>query len=315
MTDFKPMLAAKAKPEKIRYPVYVQAKLDGIRCCIVNGKALTRTLKEVPNREIFTALSRPEFEGLDGELIVGKPTAPDCYRQTSSYVMASDKTGGDWCFHVFDRWDKPARFEARSGTLCALFAAWQYDQEIESNYLDTGRLFRVPSAWARNAQELEAQEAAAIQQGHEGVILRDPYGFYKFGRSSVTGGELLKLKRFDDFEAIVVGVYEELHNGNEAVTNALGRTERSTIQANKTGKGRLGGLILQGFTNGEFPGVQFRCGTGFSAAERENLWQAYLADPDKRPVGHVAKIKYFPVGAKDKPRFPTFLGWRDQRDM
>lgn len=306
MINFKPMLAAKANPAKLKFPLYVQAKLDGIRCCIVGGKALTRTLKEVPNREIFAALSRPEFEGLDGELIIGSPTAPDCYRQTASYVMAPDKTGGDWCFHVFDSWDRTKSFAASIfDTSCRVSAA--------SSIVSPGRIRLVEEYDAKDATELERIESGFIGLGHEGVILRDPQGRYKFGRASATKSELLKLKRFEDFEAEVIGVYEELHNGNEAIRNALGRTERSSVQANKTGKDRLGGLILRGVT--DYEGIEFRCGTGFSAADRERMWLGSVERTALTLNGKLAKIKHFPVGAKDKPRFPTFIGWRDKSDI
>lgn len=302
MTKFKPMLAVKAKPEKIKYPVFVQAKLDGIRCSIVDGKALTRTLKEVPNREIFNALSRPEFEGLDGELIVGPPTADDCYRTTCSFVMASDKTNAPWRFYVFDRWNRTKSFQND---------IWDRAQQVASGW---GMIVNISSYDAVDAADLERIEADFVQRGYEGVILRDPNGVYKFGRASVTAGELLKLKRFEDFEATVIGVEEEMHNGNEAVTNALGRTERSTVKANKTGKGTLGALICRGLT--DYEGVEFKVGTGFSREQRAEYWaeESDEAWPGTL-VGRIAKIKHFPVGAKDKPRFPTFLGFRDEKDM
>jgi DNA ligase-1 len=134
------------------------------------------------------------------------------------------------------------------------------------------------------------------------VILRDPAGLYKFGRSGKTG-PLLKLKRFIDFEAEVIGVYEEMHNANVATKNELGRTSRSSAKAGKIGKGTLGGLILRAI-NGPAAGVEFRCGTGFDAAARAELW----ANP---PIGKVAKVKSFPIGVKDKPRHPVWLGFRD----
>jgi DNA ligase-1 len=138
----------------------------------------------------------------------------------------------------------------------------------------------------------------------EGVILRDPAGLYKFGRSGKTG-PLLKVKRFIDFEAEVVGVYEEMHNANEAKTNELGRTERSTAKAGLVGKGTLGGLVLRAL-NGPAEGVEFRCGTGFDADARKVLWKHR-----ERLTGKTAKIKSFPIGVKDKPRHPVWLGWRD----
>src|SRR6201984_1758025 len=103
MTAFKPMLAGKLDPAKLQFPVIIQPKLDGIRATVVGGKLLTRTLKEVPNRHIFNLLSKSEYEGLDGELIVGSPVADDCYRTTVSGVMSSDGEP-DFTYNVFDLW-------------------------------------------------------------------------------------------------------------------------------------------------------------------------------------------------------------------
>lgn len=304
MTGFKPMLAA--VPAKIKYPIAVQAKLDGIRCSIVNGRPLSRTLKDIPNAEIRIVLSRPEFEGLDGELIVGSPTAPDCYRKTASFVMSESKTGADWHFYVFDIWNLSTRFEARFNDL-ARVVAHEQDRPMGA----FSRLRLVKAAWVYKAEELEELEASYVERGHEGVIIRDPNGLYKFGRASATKGELLKLKRYSDFEAEVIGVYEEQHNANRAMTNLLGRTERSSAAAGKVGKGTLGGLILR-----RDDGVEFRCGSGFNAAERALIWHEAnhlfnleTGQPDI--IGRFAKVKSFPVGEKDKPRHPVFLGFRD----
>jgi DNA ligase-1 len=306
---FKPMLAKAPKLDGsgnpiVDYPVIVQPKLDGIRASVVGGRLLTRTLKEVPNREIFDYLSRPMFEGLDGELVVGDPTAEGCMQRTTSFVMASDKTGEPWTYYVFDVWDTEDDASLRLDAL-------------SKHRLPSGEYYPVKlveSEWAADAEELARIEGGYLEAGHEGAILRDPSAPYKFGRSGVKG-PLLKLKRFIDFEAVVIGVYEEQHNANEAVTNALGRTERSSHAAGKIGKGTLGGLVLRAI-NGPCEGVEFRCGTGYDAAQRAALWAEAKAPklcgtPYSDLRGRTAKIKSFPVGVKDKPRFPVFLGWRD----
>jgi DNA ligase-1 len=288
----KPMLAKDADPSKLKFPLYAQAKLDGIRCVIVDGKPLSRTLKEIPNREIFNALSDPNLEGLDGELVVGHPASDDAYRRTSSFVMAKDKTGEDWKFYVFDKHD----------------LSLPYDQR--KNYVDTnipldGRTTGLRSIVVNDQDELDWYEQEIIGLGYEGLILRSPNALYKYGRGSVTKGDLLKLKRYIDFEAEIVGYYEELHNANEATTNALGRTERSSVKANKHGKNRLGGFVLVAI-NGPSEGVEFRCGTGFNASERAEFWQQR-----SELVGQVVKVKSFPIGVKERPRHPVWLGMRD----
>jgi DNA ligase-1 len=50
-------------------------------------------------------------------------------------------------------------------------------------------------------------------------------------------------------------------------------------------------------------GVEFHVGTGFTAADRALMWA-------KPPIGETVKYKFFPVGVKDKPRHPVFLGFR-----
>ena len=281
----------------VSYPLYVQPKLDGIRASVVGGKLLTRTLKQVPNRAIYEALSDPAYEGLDGELIVGDPTAADCYRRTSSFVMSESKTGEPWCFFVFDKHDTAGGFAGRY----ELLIDWH-----QNVCLNGGTIQVVPTFTANNASELAQYEQHLVDSGHEGAILRQPHAPYKYGRASKTKGELVKLKRFEDAEAIIIGVYEEMHNNNAAVKNALGRTERSTAQAGLIGKGTLGGFYLRDCESG----VEFKCGTGFDAAERADFWQR-----QDELDGLIVKYKSFKIGVKEKPRHPVFLGFRDARDM
>jgi DNA ligase-1 len=294
MSEIRPMLAGKLDPKKLKFPVIVQPKYDGIRAMVIDGKLLTRTLKEVPNRYIFDLLSKPEYEGLDGELIVGNPIAEDCYRSTVHGVMGHDEQV-EFTFYLFDLWNLPGiSYEDRYKRLSVL------EDRLP------GFCSVVPNTWAYSQDELDDVETEFIDLGHEGGIVRGPDSLYKFGRGSNTAGDLLKLKRFTDAEAEVIGVIEELHNANEATTNALGRTERSSHQANKIGKGTMGALLVRDLTTG----VEFKIGTGFSAAERQDIWNSR-----ESVVGKIAKYKSFPVGVKDAPRHPVMLGWRDPRDL
>lgn len=310
----KPQLAKDAplNPDgtlKITYPAVVQPKYDGIRCCIVDGRALTRSLKEIPNREIFEALSRPEFEGLDGEIILGDPTAEGGFGHTTSYVMTPHKkTGGDWTFYVFDLWNAEGGFEERFHKLKNNFF-WRYSASAAAV-----RVRLVPSTRVNNEAELVAYEADLVADGWEGVIVRNPMAPYKFGRSGTKSGEALKIKRFKDGEAVVLDVYERLHNANEATTNALGRTERSSHKANKIGRGDLGGFLVEEIINGQRTGRVFKIGTGFNDEQRKELWALWHVK-HRAYEGAIVKFKHFEVGSKDLPRFPVFLGFRDERDM
>ncbi len=109
----KPMLAATAEAEegqapKVSFPILVSPKLDGIRALRMNGQLVSRTLKPIPSpraQEITAHLP----DGVDGELIVGRPNH-DPYRRTVSAVMTENDntldsmvpTGMLGGFHVKD---------------------------------------------------------------------------------------------------------------------------------------------------------------------------------------------------------------------
>lgn len=296
--NFKPMLASPADFSILQYPLFASPKLDGIRASVVGGKLLSRTLKEIPNRHIFELLSQSRFDGLDGELIVGRPTDPDVYRNTTSAVMRRDGCP-EFTYHVFDLYDTIGTFSTRLTELRALVSEWR-----ESRGFENLKIVVPEHVHINDEAALLEYEAAQIALGYEGLILRSGTGTYKHGRSTAREQFMLKVKRFEDSEAEVVGVVEEMHNGNEATTNELGRTKRSSAKAGKTGKGTMGTLVCRDLKTG----VEFEIGTGFTAADRAK----YFNEP---PLGKLAKYKHFPIGAKDKPRQPVFLGWRDPGDL
>lgn len=296
----KPMLAVAADFDKIKYPVYASPKLDGIRCLIIDGVAKTRTLKDVPSAHVANILSKPELDGLDGELIVGRPTAKDVYNQTVSHVMAHDKVF-DFTFFVFDMHNVVGGYQTRLLRLYDRFEAWEKDGTKPPS------LRCLSTKLINDEIELLAYEAKCVEEGYEGIIVRANLNApYKYGRSTVNEGSLLKVKRFEDSEAVIIGFEEEMFNGNDAQTNELGRTKRSTAKAGLSGKQTLGAFQVRDRVSG----VEFSIGTGLTALQRGVFWQRrddYL--------GKLVKYKYFPVGVKVAPRHPVFLGLRDERDL
>ena len=295
MTTFKPTLAVNADFTKIQYPVYASPKLDGIRCSIVDGKALSRTLKQIPNKHIFNQLSTTDLNGLDGELIIGSPTSKTCYNESVSGVMRHEGEPA-YTYYVFDCHDVSGSFTKRFRELLASLEQWRKYPQIcllEQNLL-------------QNEAEMLAYEAAKVEEGYEGIILRHPEAPYKYGRSTVKEGYLLKVKRFEDSEAEIIGFEEEMYNGNEAEVNELGRTKRSSAQAGKVGKNTLGAFHVRDVVSG----IEFSIGTGLTAADRQHFW-----DNRNDYSGKIVKYKFFAVGVKIAPRHPVFLGMRDEKDM
>ena len=294
---FRPMLASHCKDTgKLKFPVLASKKLDGVRASVQGGRLLSRSLKPIPNENV-QAMFKGLPEGLDGELIFGNPCSPTAYRDTVSIVMSDDKPADGIRLWVFDIFAAKLGFEDRLANAMATVAL-----------SDNNSAAPVEHTTINSIEELDQYEADALAEGNEGVMIRSLDGPYKQGRSSEREGYLLKLKRFEDCEAVVLSTYELMHNDNEAFTNELGRTSRSSEQAGKVGTGTLGGLIVVG-QNGPYNGIEFSVGTGFDAKQRKELWG------DSTVIGRIAKIKYFPIGGKTSPRHPIWLGWRDGRDL
>lgn len=291
---FKPMLAATLEdPERLRYPVIVSPKIDGIRCVVRDGQALARSLKPIPNAFTRSRISQNiHADGMDGELLVGSS-----FQACTSAIM-SIKGAPSFQFWVFDY----------LGNGCTERTPyherlWHLERAVER--ASDAAIQAVPTKTILGPRDLLEYEAEILGMGFEGVMVRAPAGPYKFGRSTLKEGHLLKLKRFVDFEARVVGFEEQKRNTNEATTNELGRTKRSSAKAGKVGKGTLGTLVLARLSDG----VVFGCGTGFDDATRAHIWAH-----QNEHLGRVAKVKCQPYGEKDAPRLPVFLGWRDEAD-
>lgn len=293
----KPMLSGTVTdPSALRYPVLVSPKLDGYRASVQGGVVLSRNLKPIPNAHVQALFGGSRYEGLDGELIVGSATAPDAFRTTASGVTRREGTP-DVRFYVFDAVTR--------------LASTPFTQRLDLARLlcTNANLILVDHMLVHNANDLAAAEEAALATGYEGVMVRDPRGPYKQGRSTEREGWLLKLKRFEDAEAEVLDYEERQHNANAATRDALGHVKRSAHKANKHGTGTLGALLVRGL-NGPYRGAVFSVGTGWTDAERAALW----LERDCLP-GRALKYKFFPLGSKEAPRFPTFLAFINREDV
>jgi DNA ligase-1 len=283
---FKPMLAVDCDINKVKFPILVSAKLDGVRAIVRGGVVYSRSNKPIPNHYVQEMLGK--YEHFDGELIVGEPTSKTAYRDTVSHVMAHDKRDFDLRFYVFDHVQFPNNpYMTRFVQIVPSGMVVKHDQHHVSC-----------------VSTLTDLEEELLEKGYEGLILRGAHSPYKYGRSTANEGFLLKMKRFTDDEFEVIGFEERMHNGNEATISELGRTKRSSHQANLTGRGDLGAIIVR------YGDTTFNVGTGFDDAERATIWanrESYL--------GRLAAVRYFAIGMKDVPRHPSFKGWREKIDI
>ena len=293
MTIKKPMLAGTIENINIlTYPVIVSKKLDGIRCLKINGEVLSRSLKQIPNEYINRTLKKLLPDGIDGEILVGK-NFQDCTHGVMSIDGEPDFTY--WAFDFVMNLSHPYSNRLE-----------QLSREVKK--INDSRVKYVPTTIITNKEELSAYEEKTLQEGFEGVMVRSINGPYKCGRSTLNEGYLLKLKRFVDSEAEILGLEEMFHNANEAKTNELGRTHRSSAQDGKIPMGKLGKFLVRDLKSG----VEFSVGTGIGLTMelRQEIW-----DHQKKYVGKIIKYKSQPFGVKAAPRIPVFIGFRDKKDM
>ncbi len=291
-----PLLAADHDPDKLLFPYYGSYKLDGYRAFNYEGKLLTRSGKLVQNAYIQELFGRPEYAGFDGELIVGPWNLKETFNNTSGPVRK--RTGEpDVVWHLFDDRTSPADpFKARQERL--MERAIRADARSFLNVLD-----QVP---LHDAAELEAFEAAALDNCFEGVMLRDPNGIYKFGRSTINENILLKVKRFITEEAMITGLEEQMSNTNPAFLDEQGFTKRSEAREGLVGSGLVGSFWVK---SDKWP-RPFKISAGSLSHEEK---RAAMLNPDKY-MYQLARFSYFPHGVKDVPRHGLFDGLRDPND-
>lgn len=287
--NFKPMLAATwTEHHDLTYPYLASPKLDGIRCIILEGIAVSRSLKPIRNKWIQACLKG--LPSLDGELIVGDPTAPDCFNATSSGVMSVEGKP-DFKYYVFDS-----------------ISQYPFSERLATAFVNRHScVVPVVHHDMHHKEDFQAYERDMLYQGYEGIMLRDPMGHYKYGRATPNENTLWKVKRFEDGEMMITHVLEGQSNENPPTSDALGGTIRSTHKENMVPNGKVGTIC--GYD------MQTKASIDISPGKMTHDVRSYMWRHQNELVGKIAKYKWFKYGAIDAPRFATFQSLRDPEDM
>lgn len=296
---FKPMLAPGEDPlsfpdyfKKLQYPLLCSPKYDGIRCIIKSKKAMSRTFKILPSYQVQEEFTN--YEHFDGELIEGDCTDFDVYNRTQSHVMSENKPG-NLTFYVFD-YTHPDYLNK---------PFYERLEILESILTPSNQVKIVSHEYIENYDELIKYEQDCLQQGFEGIMMRDPLGYYKMGRGTFREGLIYKLKRFKDSEAKILDVLPMMENHNTLETDELGYAKRSSSKANLVESNIAG--KFQVLYNDDVLDV---APGSFNHADRKEILKN-----KEQYIGKILKFRYFLHGIKDKPRFPRALGFRDLMDI
>lgn len=239
---------------------WVSEKMDGVRGYWDGKQLWTRAGNPIAAPDWFTA-DWPRLP-MDGELWAGRGR----FDFASATVRALQPDAARWQqmrFMVFDLPEESGEFNDRLKLLQALLPAergpagrWPQLQLVEHKRV-------------ANHEVLMQQRDAVVKAGGEGLMLHRGSSLYQAERND----DLLKVKPWDDAEAVVI-----------AVLPGKGKYE-----------GIMGALLV------EMPsGQRFRLGSGFSDAER------------RQPPAPGARLSYRHRGLHGSgiPRFASFLRLR-----
>ncbi len=232
---------------------WVSEKLDGVRARWDGTQLISRGGNIFLAPEWFV-LNFPD-KPLDGELWMGRGRYEDVVS-----VVRKQKPHDGWKSVKFMVFDLPAQ----AGSFTERVAAMR--QLAKTPYLEIIEQFRVDS----NKALMDKLNAIA-RQGGEGLMLHRQSAIYHSGRSD----DLLKLKPFDDAEAIVI--------------------------AYKPGKGKntgLMGAIKVRMDNGK----EFYIGSGFTQQQRTN----------PPLIGSLVTYRYQGFTQAGIPRFAVFVRQRNE---
>jgi DNA ligase-1 len=236
---------------------WVSEKYDGVRGYWDGAQLLTRGGRCIAAPTWFTA-GWPA-QPLDGELWAGRGRF-EAAQSAVGRDLPDDAAWRSMRYMVFDLPAHPGPFDERLAALNALIGA-----------LGLPWVQAVPQHKVADAAALMTLMKKTVKAGGEGLMLHRGASLYRGERND----DLLKLKPYDDAEAVVVG-------------HVPGKGKHA---------GRLGALevLMSG-------GVRLRLGTGLSDAVRR----------DPPPVGSTVTFRYVGLNASGVPRFASFLRVRTE---
>lgn len=270
--------------DPIKYPVRVEAKLDGLRCIAVKhkGEVSMFTRSGTPLETLPRIKAAIESIPLDNFVLDGEAMA-DSWEDSASVMMSSKtkKDDGSILYHVFDFvWFTDWQAQSTELTYTERLAILEpiiYTCGKESPF----RL--VKSKTCSNETELRTFYSECLDDGYEGVMLKDIEATYKWKRSAA----ILKMKPVATEEGVAISWYE----------------------ANK-GTKREG--FFGGFNVLTPNGVITKVGGGYSDCLKKKI---HDDGPDSY-IGKVIEVEHQPPFTPDgKLRFPVFSRFRPAEDV
>ena len=219
-----PMLAHKfeptsktAKKNTITFPCFVQPKLDGLRCVVYRDHATGETRRQSRTGTYFDTMTHiaeslaPLFAKypavvLDGELY----TTEIPFEELAGLIKTKKLTPNDMeklCvieYHIYDMIDETMPYHARHDSIKKMFATVAASTASSPHKLPP-YIRLVETIEAKTQAEFKAEFSRFIEEGYEGIMLRNKTGMY---RCNYRSHDLQKYKEFQEDEFRIIGFME-----------------------------------------------------------------------------------------------------------
>jgi ATP-dependent DNA ligase len=197
--SYLPMLAQEYKKHssKIKFPCYIQPKLDGYRGLYYSDKLFSRRAQEFKFLDhILSEIKEKEKYILDGELYNhGELTFQELGILKKKSLKENDKSILEKIkYYVYDIVDESLTFEQRLNILTKL------------KEMNIPNVVIVNTYTCNSVKDIEDYHTLFLDKGYEGSIIRNKDSKYELNKRSYN---LQKYKNFDDSEFEIVGYTKE----------------------------------------------------------------------------------------------------------
>ena len=283
-----PMLAHKfeptsktAKKNTITFPCFVQPKLDGLRCVMYRDAATSEIRRQSRTGTYFDTMAHiaeslaPLFAKyprvvLDGELY----TTEIPFEELAGLIKTKKLTPEDMeklCvieYHIYDIIDETMPYHARHDSIKKMFATVAASTASSPHKLPP-YIRLVETIVAKTQAEFKAEFSRFIEEGYEGIMLRNKTGMY---RCNYRSHDLQKYKEFQEDEFRIIGFMQ--------------------------GDGRDKGTVIWVCETKE--GKEFKVRPRGTIENRSKLFKT-----GEKYVGKMLTVIYQELTEEGKPRFPV----------
>ena len=270
---YYPMLAHRynEKKSEIKFPCFVQPKLDGVRCVVVGNKLYSRNgnrFPVLPHIENELKICNKNNLILDGELFTDDINFEKIVGLVKKYKKSEEdeKNSLKIYLNVFDYIDKKLPFSQRLMNLNKFFETNKNMKYIK----------QVKTEECQQEKNIEEFLEKYTKEKYEGLIIRNKSGLYEENTRSI---HLQKLKKFIDEEFEIIGY----------TTPDQGKEVGCVIWICKTKEGK-----------------KFNVRPSGNYQERKKLYREA-----KKYIGKMLTVRFQELTNGHVPRFPVGVTIRD----